>query len=72
MVEPHEKPLAAPGLNSYRYAGRFGWVMIGARNEADALAEAARSISGQAEPAISRERLQVWTTRHGVAGYRPV
>lgn len=65
MVEPHEKPLADPGLNSYRYAGRFGWVMIGARNEADALAEAARSVTGE----VSRENLQAWDER---AGYRPV
>lgn len=65
MVEPHEKPLAAPGLNSYRYAGRFGWVMIGASNEADALAEAARSVTGE----VSHENLQAWDER---AGYRPV
>lgn len=65
MVKQHEKPLAAPGLNSYRYAGRFGWVMIGATDEADALREAARSVTGE----VSRENLQAWDKR---AGYRPV
>lgn len=50
------RPCAAEGLKSYRYRGRFGWVMIGARDNEDALREAARSIVG--EPDISL--LQVW------------
>lgn len=53
----HHKPLAAPGLVSYRYYnGAYGWVMIGARDNADALREAGRSIDG--EPDASR--LQRW------------
>ena len=64
MVKQHDKPLAAAGLDSYRYAGRFGWVMIGANSEADALTEAARSVSGP----VSRDRLQ----KHNGAGYLPV
>jgi hypothetical protein len=50
------RPLAAHGLNSYRYRDRYGWVMIGARDHAEALAEAARSIDGQPSP----YRLEVW------------
>lgn len=45
MTETHNKPLAAQGLKSYRYKGRFGFIMIGAKDKADALKEAARSIS---------------------------
>ena len=40
---PHERPCASPGLLSYRYRGRYGWIMIGARDDADALNEATRS-----------------------------
>jgi hypothetical protein len=38
-----DKPLAAPGLNSYRYRGRYGFIMIGATDTPDALNEARRS-----------------------------
>ena len=51
-----DKPCAAHGLTSYRYKGRYGWIMIGARDDADALREAARSSSD----AINRANLQVW------------
>lgn len=64
MVKQHDKPLAAAGLDSYRYAGRFGWVMIGASSEAGALVEAARSVAGP----VNRDRLQ----KHDGAGYRAV
>lgn len=40
---PWDRPLAAAGLTSYRCRGRYGWVMIGAKNDADAWAQAARS-----------------------------
>ena len=33
------KPLAAHGLISYRYAGNYGWIMIGATDHAAALSE---------------------------------
>lgn len=39
----HDKPLAAHGLHSFRIRGRYGWIMIGATDHADALREAARS-----------------------------
>ena len=52
----HDKPCAAHGLTSYRYKGRYSWIMIGARDDADALREAARSSSD----AIDRANLQIW------------
>jgi hypothetical protein len=38
-----DRPLAAKGLRSYRARGRYGWIMIGARDDAEALSEARRS-----------------------------
>ena len=70
MIEPktHEKPLAAEGLTSYRYKnGRYGYVMIGAKDDAGALAEAARSI-GQGKPEVAG--LEVWDA--GAKKYVPV
>ena len=52
-----DAPLASPGLISYRYLGDYGWVMIGAKDTADALREAARSVSGGVDIA----RLEVWS-----------
>jgi len=46
-----DKPLAAPGLTSYR----FGWVMIGAKDRKDALEEARRS-----SDFVKPETLEVW------------
>jgi hypothetical protein len=40
-----DKPMAAKGYISYRYRGRYGWIMIGALNDADALNEAGRSLN---------------------------
>ena len=51
-----DRPLAAPGLTSYRYAGRYGWIMIGATDDAGALREAQRST----RDAVTADRLQVW------------
>lgn len=59
-----DKPCAAAGLTSYRYKGRYGFVMIGAKNDADALHEAARSVSGD----VSADRLEVWKDNR----YQPV
>ena len=53
-----ELPLANYGYLSYRYRGRYGWVMIGAKNDADALIEAQRSC----ESTVSSENLEVWST----------
>lgn len=42
----HTRPCAAAGLESYRCRGRFGWIMIGAVSDENALSEARRSWSG--------------------------
>jgi len=52
-----DKPMAAHGLNSYRYRSRYGWVMIGARDDQEALREAQRSVSSDK---VSLENLQAW------------
>lgn len=52
-------PLAAKGLISYRYKGRFGWIMIGAKDDNDALNEAKRSISDKTHK-IDNVNLQIW------------
>lgn len=56
-MDIQDKPLAIEGLKSYRYQGPFGWIMIGAVDETDALKEAKRSTAG----AVTREWLQEWT-----------
>lgn len=50
------RPMAAPGLQSYRYAGRTGWIMMGAKDNAGALKKAQESST---EP-VTEERLQRW------------
>jgi len=67
MTHHSERPLAAPGLISYRYFnGVWGWVMIGATDNADALRQAARSIDG--EPSWSN----LWRWNDDAGEYRPV
>lgn len=39
----HDRPCAARGLQSYRFAHAFGFVMIGAVDDAAAMIEARRS-----------------------------
>lgn len=51
-----DKPLAAHGLISYRYRGRYTWIMIGATDDQDALNEASRSTPDE----ITRDRLEKW------------
>ena len=53
----HELPMAAAGLQSYRYRTAYGWVMIGATDDADALREAQRSTPAP----VTANRLQRWT-----------
>ncbi|MFP3637692.1 hypothetical protein [Paraburkholderia sp. SIMBA_054] len=53
--DPTSKPLAAPGLISYRCKGPFGWVMIGATDLADAVREAGRSTVD-----VRLENMEVW------------
>ena len=49
------QPCAAKGLTSYRCRGRYGWIMIGARDHDDALIQARRSSA-----AAERSDLEVW------------
>lgn len=51
-----DRPMACQGLNSYRYAGRYGWIIIGAYDNDDAMREAGRSTRDELSP----EKLQVW------------
>ena len=55
-MQPTDLPLAASPLQSYRYRTRYGWIMIGANSEIQALSEAQRSL--QSPPCISN--LQKW------------
>jgi hypothetical protein len=52
----HDRPLAAAGLTSYRCRGRYGWIMIGAKDDNDAWSEAQRHSA-----TADRSTLQVWT-----------
>lgn len=56
MLDTHNKPMAIKGLTSYRYKGRYGFIMIGATDNADALKEAQRSTSDK----VSIDKLEVW------------
>jgi hypothetical protein len=51
----HDRPLAAEGLLSYRCKGRYGWIMIGAKDHDDAMREARRSSNDVTEAA-----LEIW------------
>ena len=59
-----DTPHAAPGLDSYRVKGRFGWVLIGANRAADALREGRRS-----SDAIRPETLEVWAGDRFIAAH---
>jgi hypothetical protein len=52
-----DRPLAAPGLTSYRYAGTYGPIMIGAKDNADALREVDRGLSIKG---ATLDKLEVW------------
>lgn len=56
MTHHTERPCADPGLISYRYRGRFGWVMIGATDIGDAMREASRST----DETLTVAKLEVW------------
>jgi len=65
----HDRPLAVAGLTSYRYPGRYGWIMIGAANPKDALDEAWRSLCHQAED-LDMGKLEAWSDQ--TCEYAPV
>lgn len=46
MTTTHDRPLAGADYQSYRYRGPYGWIMIGATSDTDALNEASRSTHG--------------------------
>ena len=56
MLDTHNKPMAIKGLTSYRYKGRYGFIMIGATDNTNALKEAQRSASDK----VSIDNLEVW------------
>jgi hypothetical protein len=56
MLNLCDKPMAMQGLISYRYRGRYGWIMIGAKDDNDALREAQRSTSDK----VTMDNLQIW------------
>jgi hypothetical protein len=56
MINLCDKPMASKGLISYRYRGRYGWIMIGARDDSEALKEAQRSTSDK----VIIDNLQIW------------
>lgn len=56
MLDFHNKRMAIKGLTSYRYSGRWGFIMIGATDTADALNEAQRSTTDK----VSIDKLEVW------------
>lgn len=61
----YDRPCASKGLTSYRYKGRYGWIMIGAHNDDDALREAKRSTDN-----VGIDNLQVWNEAQ--SSYRAV
>lgn len=50
-----DRPLAAAGLASYRAANVYGWIMVGATDDNDALVQARRSA-----PSVEAADLQRW------------
>jgi hypothetical protein len=58
-----ERPCAAAGLTSYRYAGRYGHIMIGATNTQDAIVQADRSLT---QGAATVDGLEIWNALTGL------
>lgn len=56
LLYTSNRPIAAYGLKSYRYKGAYGYIMIGAKNDDDALKEAHRSVSYP----VAMENLEAW------------
>ena len=51
-------PLAVAPYLSYRYKGQYGWIMIGALDDTDAMREVRRSVGERV--LISNEFLEKW------------
>lgn len=58
MINITNKACAAYPLLSYRYSGPYGFIMIGATDDADALNEAKRSLENL--NGLSLQNLQKW------------
>jgi hypothetical protein len=54
-MQNYNKPMAAYGLTSYRLKGRYGYIMLGAKSDSEALREALRSTSK-----AKIENLEIW------------
>ena len=63
MTHHTKHPCAAHGWTSYRYAGRYGTIMIGATSTQDALNEADRSLT---QGAATVDRLEIWNALTGL------
>ena len=59
-----QRPCAAAGLISYRCKSAFGWIMIGATDNADAMREALRS-----SDRVHRDHLEVWNGKQYVPAH---
>jgi hypothetical protein len=58
----HNHPMAANGLITYRYRGRYGFIYIGASTDTEALIEAQRSTDDTVTP----DRLERFNGQHFV------
>jgi len=58
-----ERPCAAHGWTSYRYASRYGHIMIGATSTLDALNEVDRSLT---RGSATVDRLEIWNALTGL------
>jgi len=61
MTHFQDRPCAASPLISYRAMGSFGWIMIGAWDNQDALREGQRSTNKQ----LTLADVQVWNAEQG-------
>ncbi len=60
-----ERPCAADGLTSYRYDGRYGPIMIGAADHADALEQARQSTVH-----VTPQKLKIWDGARYVPAFK--
>ena len=60
-----DRPMASKGLISYRYPSPFSnWIMIGAKDNQDALREANRSLTLARSQPATIDNLEVWSSDH--------
>jgi hypothetical protein len=65
----YDRPLAAAPWNSYRYAGPYGGIAIGARDDVEALREAGRSLDSGDRPDMGL--LERWDGERWVPAGKP-